>query len=56
MITYGYMVSIMRKKVCGEFQILANAGILFSKNAMQVLTLCKHSSNYITNMGKGFYV
>jgi hypothetical protein len=23
-------------------------------NAMQVLTLCKNSSNYITNMGKGF--
>jgi hypothetical protein len=21
---------------------------------MQVLTLCKHSSNYIINMGKGF--
>jgi hypothetical protein len=24
------------------------------QNAMQVFTLCKHSSNYITNMGKGF--
>jgi hypothetical protein len=30
-ITYGYMVSITRKKVCGEFQVLASAGILFSK-------------------------
>jgi hypothetical protein len=26
------------------------------QNAMQVFTLYKHSPNYITNMGKGFYV
>jgi aminoglycoside/choline kinase family phosphotransferase len=26
------------------------------QNAMQVFILWKHSSNYITNMGKGFYV
>jgi hypothetical protein len=48
MIPYGYMVSIMIKTLCGEFQMLASA--------MQVFTLCKHSPNYITNMGKGFYV
>jgi hypothetical protein len=31
MIPYGYMVSIMRKTLCGEFQMFASAGILFSK-------------------------
>ncbi len=30
MIPYGYMVSIMRKTLCGEFQMFTSVGILFS--------------------------
>jgi len=53
MIPYGYMVHY-EKNIMWGISNVNKCGHFVFQNAMQVLTLCKHSSDYITNMGKGF--